>query len=212
MTLLDPVVTFYKLSLVPLPSKVDLPFLSIVSSRFQSSVFIMSKILQRSHNLPSFPRSLSEDTRVIDPSNKLDSPFRSRRPSPFPATMASPGGTNEEDRIAGLLRSMARIYSEALSAPNPRWSSYLPLAREVMAAIDQTSFMARPERREQQIWVLEGLQKLAFKDHDEGGVTDIARWCLQHWLAIVDRSPDNVPALQGMASRSCGSPVHLCLP
>jgi hypothetical protein len=131
----------------------------------------------------------------------------------FPTPSLSPRASepmSQDDQIAEILQSVTRIYSEALSGPSTRWPVYLPMARRVMALVDETSFMTIPQRRSQQVWILEALQKLAFKDHDQGSETDIASWCLQHWLALLQNAPGNISALQGQSKFSGQSPLVRC--
>jgi len=101
-----------------------------------------------------------------------------------------------QERLVICRTSVARIYSMLQTSPD-EWESYVDSARSVMASIDVTPFMADPNESEEQIWVIEGLQKLAFRDSDSGGLSDIADWCLRQWLRVLQNHPQNIETLKG---------------
>lgn len=103
----------------------------------------------------------------------------------------------EEQRITVCKTSLNRVY-EMLKASPQSWRNYLGLARTIMTHLASTSFMQQPNRVQEQVWIIAGLQRLAYMDADNGAVTDIAAWCSRHWLVIYQRDPQNLAALRGL--------------
>ena len=79
-----------------------------------------------------------------------------------------------------------------------RWREFVNLARTITSHIDDTTFMQQRSRIQEQVWMIAGLQRLAFSDTDGGEVTDIAAWCSRNWLLVQQREPQNIPALRGI--------------
>ncbi|KAI9878128.1 MAG: hypothetical protein M1830_001811 [Pleopsidium flavum] len=102
-----------------------------------------------------------------------------------------------QERLVTCRTSVARIYSMLQTSPD-EWESYVGSARSVMASIDVTPFMADPNKIEEQIWIIEGLQKLAFRAQGSGGLSDVADWCLRQWLSLLHNHPENIDALKGL--------------
>ena len=103
---------------------------------------------------------------------------------------------NNERRIASAKTQVAAIYL-SLREQEDDWQINLGTARDVMQVIDNTTFMARAGRVGEQVWLVEGLQRLAYHDVDTGGVRDIADWCLRQWLRLLTNHPANVETLRG---------------
>ncbi len=95
------------------------------------------------------------------------------------------------------IRAAVRQIQDMLSSHPNDWQSYLGSARDVLASIDVTQFMRSTSRTEEQVWLVNNLQKLAYAEPDNGSVHDIAAWCLRQWLTILESRPQNVAALQG---------------
>ncbi|KAL2357713.1 hypothetical protein BJ546DRAFT_323740 [Cryomyces antarcticus] len=104
---------------------------------------------------------------------------------------------DEEQRISACKASVRQIYTMLHSSPND-WRYYIVTARGVIASIESTTFMHSSSRVAEQTWLVNGLQQLAYHDADNGNVPDVADWCTRQWLTILQRHPDNVPALNGI--------------
>ncbi|KAI9751594.1 MAG: hypothetical protein M1835_001197 [Candelina submexicana] len=105
--------------------------------------------------------------------------------------------SNAERRIASVKTQVKQIYL-ALQEHQSDLQSSVNTARDVMHVIGSTTFMSRPGRVGDQVWLIEGLQRLAYHDFDTGGVRDIADWCLRHWLRVLTNHPENVEAHRGL--------------
>jgi hypothetical protein len=98
---------------------------------------------------------------------------------------------------------------DMLYNPNVRWDKLVQATRNLMALLDSTAFFGGSSGVDLQINTVEIIQKLAFQDVDQGGIGDIADWCLERWLRILQRSPDDVRSLKG----ACNKPFQpLCTP
>lgn len=104
---------------------------------------------------------------------------------------------NEEQRIAVCKTSLNQIYAMLRSSPQD-WRNYLNLARTIITHLNSTTFMQQGNRTQEQVWMIAGLQRLAFAEPDSGGVNDIAAWCSRQWLVIYQREPNNLAALRGI--------------
>lgn len=104
--------------------------------------------------------------------------------------------SNTERRITSAKIEATKIY-QALEEHQDDWPSSLAMAREVMRIINSTTLMARPGRVEEQVWLIKGLQRLAYHDVDTGGIRDVADWCLIQWLRVLKNHPENVETLRG---------------
>lgn len=102
----------------------------------------------------------------------------------------------EEHRIAVCTAGVGRIYA-MLQDSSSEWRNYLNLARSVTRALDQTGFMLDPTRRDEQAWVVESIQELAYVDADSGGDYELAEWCQAQWLTLLQQDPNQLRALRG---------------
>lgn len=80
--------------------------------------------------------------------------------------------------------------SAMLATSRASWRSYLPVVRDSIRSLDSKGFMNQPEEVQRQLRFLDVFQKYAFVEQDSGAIEDVAGWCLQHWLAILQRYPD----------------------
>ena len=105
----------------------------------------------------------------------------------------------EEQRIARAKAELRRIRN-AMEASGNNHGQHMNAARAVITAIDSTGLMQRPNHIKDQIFIISRLQKLAYFDADSGGVRDIADWCVNQWLRLLQRDGQNVDALHGTLS------------
>ena len=118
---------------------------------------------------------------------------------------------NNEQRIAVCKSGVSCIYN-MLQHSSAEWESYLNLAQSITASLDRTPFMESQDRAEEQVWVVEGLQRLAYYDADSGGVQSLANWCQRQWLRILEHDPSRSKALEGMSYLSTCSLISLFFP
>ena len=115
-----------------------------------------------------------------------------------------------EQRIEAATSGVRRLYA-ILDSPANDWDRHIASARSIIAAIDTTPFMYDASRADEQAWLVNGLQGLAYHEADAGGVADIAEWCVSQWLQILQNHPAHVGALQGMTLFSSNTLSRLVL-
>ena len=103
----------------------------------------------------------------------------------------------DEQWIESCLQTVEDI-SDMLDYNNPEHQRHIESAQSVMFTLDSTSFFDDTTRLGDQVNVIETLQRFAFIDSDTGSIDDIAAWCLQKWLRILQLRPQIIPALKGL--------------
>jgi len=105
----------------------------------------------------------------------------------------------EEDRLDHLRTEVENI-SRTLGAQHGVGSTrdeLLHSARRIVAFIDSMHISQEPRIERKQLELIEALQNLAYYDADSGGVKDLAEWCMQKWLTVLEEDPENWQALKG---------------
>lgn len=103
----------------------------------------------------------------------------------------------EQQRLILCRTAVNQIYTMFRDDPRT-WRSYVPLARSVIAHIDSTTFMQQAARTNEQAWIINAIQRLAFADADNAAISDLDTWTSRQWLQILQREARNVIALRGM--------------
>ncbi|OAG41294.1 hypothetical protein AYO21_04457 [Fonsecaea monophora] len=103
----------------------------------------------------------------------------------------------EEAQIEGAIREVRRIADTNPSAPES-WEQRLHIARTAIATLDATGFVQMPNRNTDRTFVIATLQSLAYHDAEGVGVTDIAEWCMNQWLLLLQRNTEDLSALRGL--------------
>ncbi|KAF2217880.1 hypothetical protein CERZMDRAFT_92520 [Cercospora zeae-maydis SCOH1-5] len=104
---------------------------------------------------------------------------------------------SEEQRINVCKTSLNQILTSLQENPR-KWRNHVPLARTIIAHLNATSLMQHPDRLQERIWLVGGLQKLANTDPDSGELPDVAAWCTQQWAKVQQTQPNNIAALRGL--------------
>src|SRR6266480_7237007 len=108
----------------------------------------------------------------------------------------------DEHLIESCLQTVEDI-GDMLDYNSTEHQSYIESAQSVIFNLDNTGFFDDPARLAGQTKVIETLQRLAFVDSDAGCFDDIASWCLQKWLCILQLRPQTIPALKGKLHVIC---------
>ncbi|KAG8623473.1 hypothetical protein KVT40_008449 [Elsinoe batatas] len=99
--------------------------------------------------------------------------------------------------ITNAINEARQIASEVVTGVSA-WSQHVPFAiRAVRAFSSSTHFQSRINSDEQ-IATTEALQNIAYHDPDAGGVQEIAQWCLDQWLRLLQEDTDNVKILSNI--------------
>ncbi|KIX05095.1 uncharacterized protein Z518_05967 [Rhinocladiella mackenziei CBS 650.93] len=110
-----------------------------------------------------------------------------------------PDGLNllEESQMENAVREVRRI-SERHPSPPESWDQRIHIARRAITTFDSTGFMQMPNRTSDRILVISSLQRLAYYEADSAGITDIAEWCMNQWLSLLQRNAEDLNALRGL--------------
>ena len=108
----------------------------------------------------------------------------------------------DEYLIESCLQIVDNI-DDMLDYNSAEYQRYIESAQSVMFTLDNTGFFDDTTRLEGQTKVTETLQRLAFVDSDAGSIDNIAAWCLQKWLTILQLRPQTVSALKGRPHVVC---------
>jgi hypothetical protein len=108
----------------------------------------------------------------------------------------------DEHLIESCLQAIEEI-NDMLDYNSTEYQRYIESAQSVMFYLDTTSFFDDTTQLDEQTRVIETLQRLAFIDSDAGSIDDVAAWCLQKWLMILQLRPQTVPALKGLLHMNC---------
>lgn len=71
--------------------------------------------------------------------------------------------------------------------------SRLSRARQIMTSLNAICFFTWPSRYQDQLFVAEELQNIAYHDADHGGAQDIAQFCVRAYLQMLAHGPDPQP-------------------
>jgi len=114
-----------------------------------------------------------------------------------------------EEHIMMCKANIAQIYTMLQVCPE-NWESYFVCARSAITSIDAIPFMADPMRIDEQLWIIEGLQNMAFQEPGNGSLSDIAHWCMRQWLVALEHHPHHIRVLRG-GSCLLEHPHHLLI-
>lgn len=100
-----------------------------------------------------------------------------------------------EDQIEGALNEVRRIVERRPS--DAGWEHQMSIARAAIATFDTTGFMQLPNRTRDRIFAITALQRLAYAEVDGPRATDIAEWCMNQWLSLLQTDAEDLDALRG---------------
>lgn len=112
-------------------------------------------------------------------------------------TPDSGGGTDEtsnseEHTITDILQVLRTLHQENTTT-RTELQSRLGTARNIIAYLNTSSFLAWPDRYDDQVFIVSELQNIAYLDTDQGGVQDIAQWCVRAYLQLLAHSREECP-------------------
>ena len=70
-------------------------------------------------------------------------------------------------------------------------------ARAAVSYVDRGQLMFAPARLDEQIWVVDSLQRFTQATSATAGVQEVALWCEMQWNRILQYHAENLAALQG---------------
>ena len=114
---------------------------------------------------------------------------------------AGPDGLNlaQEAEIEGAIREVRRIADPETSA-HVAWEQRLHIARTAITIFNSTGFSQMPNRTTDRTFVVAALQRVAYHEAEGAGVVDVAEWCMNQWLSLLQRNAEDLHALRGKST------------
>jgi len=105
--------------------------------------------------------------------------------------------SSSEDRIQAAIVEVRRI-ADWQPSMSESLEQCLYIARAAIRTFDSTGFTSLPNYSRECIFVLNTLQRLAYHDTDSEGIRDIADWCINQWLQLLQREGESLSVLRGL--------------
>ncbi|KAF2187838.1 hypothetical protein K469DRAFT_568615 [Zopfia rhizophila CBS 207.26] len=100
----------------------------------------------------------------------------------------------DEQRVKALMSTVELISTTLDAVPNS-WRDQLQAIRNTTASLEFLDTTPDETRKAWQIPLISVFQRIAFVDADNGGVPDVANWCLRQALTLLQVYPDNLDLL-----------------
>lgn len=150
------------------------------------------------------PISVVAEANAPDPLSRLAvtpksdpeySSMSSQRPSPATAPSDASVDASHHDEERTVLEVLQVLRNLRMENPTTQMEvhSRLSTARNMISFLNTSSFMAWPERYNDQIFIVSELQRIAYHDTDHGGVQDIAQWCVRTYLQLLSQNHEESP-------------------
>lgn len=110
---------------------------------------------------------------------------------------AAMDNVTDPQRLATIIRMLQRL--DPPGSSSNQLAQQITLARSIIRALDQASLLQRVGRLEEQVHIISRLQDLAYYEPDSGGISDIAQWCMRHWLRLLQEPVEHVGVFQGLS-------------
>jgi hypothetical protein len=82
-------------------------------------------------------------------------------------------------------------------------SNRLSTTRNIISWINSTNALDETDRYEDQVWMINQIQNVAYHDSDRGAVEDIAQWSIRAYLQVLVHAGQDAPdVLMGMFAPS----------
>ena len=86
---------------------------------------------------------------------------------------------------------------DAIEQSSGNLNSYRNSARLVIRNLESVNLIQTPIGAQQLPWFVANLQHVAYLDPDSGGIRDVAEWCVEQWLRLLQIDPQMLEALRG---------------
>ncbi|KAF2465045.1 uncharacterized protein BDR25DRAFT_295845 [Lindgomyces ingoldianus] len=100
-----------------------------------------------------------------------------------------------DEHMVSALVSTVELISSTLDAAPDSWRDQLQTIRNTTASLELIDSTPNETRRRWQIPLISVFQRVAFADADNGGVPDVANWCLRQALTQLQLYPEDVDLL-----------------
>jgi hypothetical protein len=100
----------------------------------------------------------------------------------------------DEHMVRTLMSTVELIASTLDTAPDS-WRDQIQAIRNITAVLELTDKTPYEPRKQWQLPLISVFQRVAYIDADNGGVIDIANWCLRQALTLLQIYPEDVDLL-----------------
>ncbi|KAF2874814.1 hypothetical protein BDV95DRAFT_299434 [Massariosphaeria phaeospora] len=100
----------------------------------------------------------------------------------------------DENMVHTLTTTVDLVAATLDVAPNS-WRDHLNAVRNITSILEINDSAPNEARRAWQIPLITVFQRVAYADHDGGGVLDIANWCLRQSVTLLQVYPDDIDLL-----------------
>lgn len=100
-------------------------------------------------------------------------------------------------QISEAISNVRRIGRAGSITPETR-DQLVSIARDAIHTFDSIDRAQLPGDITDQVFILTTLQQFAYHEVDADGITDIADWCMDRWLAILQNNASCIAVFRGM--------------
>ncbi|KAF2705330.1 hypothetical protein K504DRAFT_440449 [Pleomassaria siparia CBS 279.74] len=100
-----------------------------------------------------------------------------------------------DEHMVGTLMSTIELIASTLDTAPDSWRDQLQAIRNITATLELLDDTPNQVRKHWQLPLISVFQRVAYADADNGGVLDIANWCLRQMLRLLLVHPDDVDLL-----------------
>lgn len=157
----------------------------------------MSGVCHINPSLRSNPRTPEEKTFGASLNRQIDPTHQKRTMSNHAWGWRSANHSTPEDQIEDAIREVRRI-ADWSSSGSDNLDQRLGIARTAISTLNGAGFPSVSSNSRDHIFVISTLQKLAYHEADGEGVTDIADWCMNQWLRLLQTDGESLSVLKGL--------------
>lgn len=100
-----------------------------------------------------------------------------------------------DENMVRTLMSTVELIATTLDAAPDSWRDQLQAIRNIAASLELLDDTPDEGRKQWQLPLISVFQRVAYADADNGGVMDIANWCLRQTLTLLHVYPEDVDLL-----------------
>lgn len=113
-----------------------------------------------------------------------------------------------DDNTVRNFMSTAELISATLDVAPESWRDHLQAIRNITSSLELLHTNPDEQERQWQLPLVAMFQRVAYADADNGGVPDIANWCLRQTLTLLQVYPEDVDLLARKSPLLfCGAPL-----
>jgi hypothetical protein len=100
-----------------------------------------------------------------------------------------------DERMISTLESTVELIASTLDTAPDSWRDQIHVIRNITTSLEFMDSYPDNARKHWQLPLISVFQRVAYTDADNGGVLDIANWCLRQTLTLLQVYPEDVDLL-----------------